>query len=60
MSQKRNSRVAISGLTGQAEPPPLITHRFELAQWREAFQTLETMEAIKPVLRIPAVAKVKP
>ena len=31
---------------------PLITHWFELGQWREAFATIERLEAIRPVFRI--------
>lgn len=31
---------------------PLITHRFKLEQWQEAFDVLEKLEAIRPVLKI--------
>lgn len=31
---------------------PLITHRFELGQWQEAFETIENLEAIRPVFQI--------
>jgi L-iditol 2-dehydrogenase len=31
---------------------PLITHRFKLEQWQKAFDVLENLEAIRPVLKI--------
>lgn len=31
---------------------PLITHRFGFGQWREAFEALESLAAIRPVLQI--------
>ena len=31
---------------------PLITHNFELEQWQDAFNVLETMDAIRPILKI--------
>ena len=31
---------------------PLITHRFKLGQWQEAFETIENLEAIRPVFQI--------
>ena len=31
---------------------PLITHHFKLQQWEQAFRTLETLEAIRPVFKI--------
>jgi L-iditol 2-dehydrogenase len=33
---------------------PLITHRFKLEQWQKAFDVLENLEAIRPVLKIGA------
>lgn len=33
---------------------PLITHHFTLQQWEQAFRTLETLEAIRPVFKIGA------
>ena len=31
---------------------PLITHSFQLQQWQQAFRTLESLEAIRPVFTI--------
>ena len=31
---------------------PLITHTFKLEQWNEAFKTLESLEAIRPIFTI--------
>ncbi len=33
---------------------PLITHRFELEQWKDAFDKLEKLEAVRPVFQIGA------
>ena len=38
--------------TGQVVTTDLITHRFELTQWQEAFNVLENLEAIRPVFNI--------
>ena len=31
---------------------PLITHRFQIKEWKEALRTLETLQAVRPVLLI--------
>jgi len=37
---------------GKVRAMPLITHRYPLEDWRRAFDALESLEAIKPVLEI--------
>ena len=37
---------------GSVHTGPLITHRYELENWRDAFTALERQEAVRPVLRI--------
>ena len=34
---------------------PLTTHRFKLEQWRDAFEALEKLEAIRPIFEIGEV-----
>jgi len=36
----------------KVQAAPLITHRFRVEQWKEAFDALERLEAIKPVFGI--------
>jgi L-iditol 2-dehydrogenase len=36
----------------KVQTKPLITHHFALEEWKQAFQVMEQMEAIKPVFQI--------
>ncbi len=52
-SRRQNWEKALSFLSGKkVETLPLITHRFRIEEWEEAFRVLETLQAIRPVFLI--------